>query len=45
MFVRFWTKADKVEFWWRAVCPLLTQSGHGLDEVITNLDTAPDLLV
>src|SRR5690242_19054536 len=28
-FVRYWTKADKVGFWPRMVCPLLTQSGHG----------------
>jgi hypothetical protein len=27
-FVRYWTRADKGEFWLASVCPLLTQSGH-----------------
>ena len=27
VFVRYWTKADKAEFWPAAVCPLMTQSG------------------
>ena len=26
--VRFWTIADKVEFWPGTACPLMTQSGH-----------------
>ena len=27
-FICFWTKADKIGFWPRVVCPLMTQSGH-----------------
>ena len=27
-FVRYWTKAEKGEFWHATVCPLMTQSGH-----------------
>jgi hypothetical protein len=26
--VRFWTRADKAEYWSETVCPLMTQSGH-----------------
>jgi hypothetical protein len=26
--VRFWTTADKAEFYPGTVCPLMTQSGH-----------------
>ena len=28
VFVRYWTKADKADFWLGLVCLLLTQSGH-----------------
>jgi hypothetical protein len=31
VFVRFWTKADKVEFWPSEFCPLMIQSGHAAD--------------